>query len=151
MNFFKNWTGSTFYWHFVLSLRNLRLAFLPTCIISSKFVLSYWKSNFEKVWFRFYRPKKNASFFIFIFALWRLSNHFCKDLTKKPPVFITNTKTFQNFLDFYKDLRSRNFWQWNDSPLKTLWKFHGNAFSLQISAKFRKLETFIYIETRDFG
>ena len=37
---------------------------------------------------------------------------------KKPTIFITNIKSTHNFLHFHKDLRSRNFWQWNDGLLK---------------------------------
>ena len=43
---------------------------------------------------------------------------FDKDLVKKPPVFITNIKNAHNLLHFYKDWKSRNFWQWNNGPLK---------------------------------
>ena len=34
---------------------------------------------------------------------------FAKDLSKKPPVFITNIKSSEDFLYFHKGLRSRNF------------------------------------------
>ena len=66
-----------------------KFAFLPKCIISAKYFLSYSKTNLEKFWFRFYGPK-NASFLFFIFLLWRLSNHF---FMKKPTIFITNIKS----------------------------------------------------------
>ena len=135
----------------MLILRNLRLVFLPKCIISAKFSLSYQKSNFEKFQFRFCGSKRRL---VFCFSLFHLDNFltaFAKDLIKKPPVFITNIESNHNFLRFHKDLRYRNFWQWSDGPLKILWIYHGNMFSLQISAKFSKFETCIYIEMRNFG
>ena len=111
------------------------------------------KIKFWKFLVQILRAQENARFLFFIFfSLWLLSNCFCQiSYEKKSPVFITNIKSSHNFLHFYRDLRSRNFWQWNESPLKIFWKLHENAFSLHISAKFRKFETCIDIEMRNFG
>ena len=135
----------TFYWHFVVSLRNLRLAFLPKCIISAKFFLSkfFWS-------FRFYGPKNTLVFCFSFFHFDNFLTTFSKDLIKKPSFAIMNIKSTHIFLHFHKDLRSRIICQWNDGPLKTLWKLHGNGFSLQISGTFRKFETCLYIEIRNF-
>ena len=94
----------------MLSLRNLRLAFLPKCIISAKFFLS----NFEKFWFRFYGPKKTLFFCFSFFHFDDFVTTFPKDFMKKQTIFVTNIKSTHNFLHFQKDLRSKNFWQWND-------------------------------------
>ena len=59
-------------------------------------------------------PPKNASFWFSFFHFDDFLTTFAKDLMKKPTIFITNIKSTQNFLHFYKDLRSRNFWQWNN-------------------------------------
>ena len=135
----------------MLSLRNLRLVFSPKYVISAKLFLSYCKSNFEKFWFRFYGPRKTLVFYFSVFHFDNFLTSFAKDLMKKPTIFITNIKSTHNFLHFHKDLRSRNFWQWNDGPFRILWKLHRNLFSLQISATFRKFETCIYIEIRNSG
>ena len=135
----------TFYWHFVLSLKNRRLVFLSKCIISAKFFLSHWKSNFEKFWFRFYGPRKMPVLYFSIFDFDNFLTTFAKDLMKKPIIFITNIKSTHNFLHLeISDNETTTF-------LKILWKLHGNVFSLQISATIRKFETCIYIEIRNFG
>ena len=93
-------------------------------------------------------------FFLFVFSFFHFDDFLttlAKDLMKKPLVFITNIKSSHNLLHFHRDLWSKNIWQWNDSPLKNSWKLQGNEFFLQISAKFRKFETCIYIEMRNFG
>ena len=149
-NFYWNRTERTFYWHFVVSLRNLRLAFLPKCIISAKYFLPYQKSNFE-VLIKILRDQKYVNFLFFIFSLWRLSNSFFQRSYQKTTSFHNNVKSAHIFLHFHKDLTSKNFWQWNDGPLKILWKLHENAFYLLISAKLRKFETCIYIEICNFG
>ena len=59
---------------------------------------------------------------VFCFSIFHFDEFlttFAKDLIKKNPlVFITNIKINHKFLHFHKDLSSRNFWQWNDGPLK---------------------------------
>ena len=110
--------------------------------------MSYSNSNLEIIWFRLYEPKNTLVFCFSFFHFDDFLTTFAKDLIQKPPVFITNIKSTHNFLHFHKNLRSRKFWRRNDGPLKILWKLHGNACSLQISVKFRKFETCIYIEFR---
>ena len=62
---------------------------------------------------------------------------FAKNLMEKWHVFITNIKSSYKFLLSHKDLRSRNFWQWNDGPLIFFAKLNGNAFSLFIFIKWK--------------
>ena len=44
-------------------------------------------------------------------------------------------KSSYKLLLSHKDLRSRNFWQWNDDPLKIFKNLYGNAFSLLVFIK----------------
>ena len=43
---------------------------------------------------------------------------FAKKVMKKPPAFMVGIKRSNKLIPSYKDLSSRNFWQWNNSPLK---------------------------------
>ena len=65
---------------------------------------------------------KYASFLFFIFSLWRLSNHFCQRSYEKTNQLHNDYQKYSFFLHFYKDLISRNFWQWNDSLFKSMKK-----------------------------
>ena len=95
---------------------------LQKCIISAKLFLSYYKSSFEKFWFRFYEPKKRLIFYFSILHFDDFLTTFAKNLMRKPTIFITNIKITHNFLHFHQDLRSRNFWQWNDGLFFKKWK-----------------------------
>ena len=86
--------------------------FLPKCIISTKFFLSYYKSNFE-----IFTGPEIFTCLVFYFSIVHFDDFlttFAKDFMKKPTIFITNIKSTHNLLHFHKDLRSRNFWQWDD-------------------------------------
>ena len=54
---------------------------------------------------------------------------------KKPPVFITDIKSYHKLLFSCKDLRPRNFRQRKDGPLKFFGNLHGDAFLLLIFIK----------------
>ena len=100
----------------MLSLKNLRLVFLLKCIISAKFFLSYYKSNFE-----IFTGPESFTALVFYFSIFHFDDFlttFAKDFMKKPTIFKTNIKSTHNFLHFHKDLRYWNFWQWNDGLFK---------------------------------
>ena len=86
--------------------------------LNSFYHIKFFLSYFEKFWFRFDGPKKTLVFCFSFFHFDDFLTTFAKDLIKKPPVFVTNTKSTHNLLHFHKDLRSRNFWQWSDGSLK---------------------------------
>ena len=65
---------------------------------------------------------KYASFLFFIFSLWRLSNHFCQRSYERTNHLHNDYQKYSFFLHFYKDLTSRNFWQWNDGLFKSMKK-----------------------------
>ena len=54
---------------------------------------------------------------------------------KTAPVYMMDIKSSYKLLLSHKDLRSRNFWQWNDGPLKIFKNLYGNAFSLLVFIK----------------
>ena len=92
---------------------------------------------FESSWFRFDVPS-NTQFFCFsYFHFDDFLATFTKILMKKPPVFTTYIKSSFKLLLSHQNLRSRNFWQWNDSPLKIFWILHGNALSLFVFSKWK--------------
>ena len=93
-----HWAERTFYWHFVLSLRNLRLEILKSFDLD-------------------FTGQKPLVFLFFIFSLWWLSNHFYWRSYKKNNHFLNEYQKYSFFLHFHKDLTSRNFWQWNDGLL----------------------------------
>ena len=73
--------------------------------------------------------------FVFLFCLFFSVFHFgdflttlTKDLMKKPLVFITNIKSSHSLLHFHRDLRSKNIWQWNGSPLKFRENYRETSF-----------------------
>ena len=132
-NFFAKLNGKEFYWQFLSSLGKIKLAFLLKCMISANVMLPIY----ESYWFRFDRPLKTLVFYFSFFDFDDFPTAFAKSLMKKPSVFITDIKSSYKFLLSHKDLRSRNFWQWNDGTVKILGNLHGNAFSLFILIKWK--------------
>ena len=111
--------------------RKVKFRLNSSCHVKIKF----WKCL---VWIL--RAQKNASFLFFIFfLLGRYSRHFCQRSYGKPPVFITNIKSSHNFPHFHKDLRSRNFGQWNSGPLKKMKKLRFLAADFEKCKKGKKL------------
>ena len=93
-----------------------------------------------------FKGPENASFLFFIFfLLGRYSRHFCQRSYGKPPVFITNIKSSHNFPHFHKDLRSRNFGQWNSGPLKK-WKNFAFWRLILRNVKREKIEFFEFVK-----
>ena len=74
--------------------------------------------------------RQNATFYFSFFDFDNILTAFGKDLMKKPPVFMIDIKSSYKLLLSYKDLRSRNFWQWKDGPLNIFINLYGNAFPL---------------------
>ena len=106
-------------------------------MILTKALLVINKSVFESSWFRFDGPSKTLVFYFSFFNFDDFQTAFAKNLMKKWHVFITDIKSSYKFLLSHKDLRSRNFWQWNDGPLNFFAKLNGNAFSLFIFIKWK--------------
>ena len=55
-----------------------------------------------------------------------------KNLMRRPPIYIMHVKSSYKLLLSHKDLRSRNFWQWNDSPLNIFKNLYVNVLSLLV-------------------
>ena len=118
--------------------RKVKFRLNSSCHVKIKF----WKFL---VWIL--RAQKNASFLFFIFfLLGRYSRHFCQRSYGKPPVFITNIKSSHNFPHFHKDLRSRNFGQWNSAPLKKMKKLRFLAADFEKCKKGKKNEFFEFVK-----
>ena len=88
---------------------------------------------FESFWFRIDGPSKTQIFYFSFFHVDDFLTTFTKDLMKKPPAVIKDIRSSYKWLLSHKDLRSRNFRQWNNDPLKIFWILHRNLFSLFIS------------------
>ena len=135
MKFLQNWTERTFYWQSFPSLWNIRITFLLKCIISAKLLLLINKWIFENFLYRFDGPSKMLLFYFSFFDFANFLTAFAKNLMKRPPVFIIDIKSSYKLLLSRKDLRSRNFWQWNDGPLNIFKNLYGNEFSLFLFIK----------------
>ena len=131
----KNWRERTFYWQFVLSLRNIKATFQLKFIISAKLLLLIYKWIFENFYYRFDRLSKTLLFYFSFFDFDGFLTAFAKYLMKRPPVFMIDIKSSYKLLLSRKDLRSRNFWQWNDGPLNIFKNLYRNAFSLFVFIK----------------
>ena len=79
--------------------------------------------------------RQNATFYFSFFDFDNILTAFGKNLMKKPPVFMIDIKSSYKLLLSYKDLRSKNFWQWKDGPLNIFINLYRNAFSLFVFIK----------------
>ena len=102
---------------------------------------------FESSWFRFDGPSKTLVFYFSFFNFEDFQTAFAKNLMKKWHVFITDIKSSYKFLLSHKDLRSRNFSQWNDGPLNFFAKLNGNAFSLFTFVKWKTDFILLFTDT----
>ena len=102
---------------------------------------------FESSWFRFDESSKTLVFYFSFFNFDDFLTTFAKNLMKKWYVFITDIKSSYKFLLSHKDLKSRNFWQWNGGPLNFFAKLNGNAFSLFIFIKWKNYFILLFTDT----
>ena len=58
-----------------------------------------------------------------------------KNLMKRSPTFMIDIESLYKLILSHKDLRSRNFWQWNNGPLNIFKNLYGNASSLFVFIK----------------
>ena len=93
------------------------------------------KRIFENFLYRFDGPSKMLLFYFSFVDFDHFLTAFAKNLMKRPPIFIIDIKISYKLLLSQKDLRSRNFWQWNDGPLNIFKNLHGNAFPLFVFIK----------------
>ena len=135
MKFLQNWTERVFYWQFLPSLWNIRVMFWLKCIISDKLLLLIKKWIFENFSYRFDRPSKTLLFYFSFFDFDDFLTTFEKNLLKTPPVFMIVIRSSYKLLISHKDLKSRNFWQWNDGPLNIFKNLYWNVFSLFVFIK----------------
>ena len=74
--------------------------------------MNFWK-------FFLYRFDGLSKMLLFYFSFFDFDNFltaFPKNLIKMPAIFMIDIKSLYELLLRHKDLRSRNFWQWNDGP-----------------------------------
>ena len=135
MKYLKNWRERTFYWQFVLSLRNIKAMFQLKFIISAKLLLLIYKWIFENFPYRFEGPSKALLFYFSFFDFDGFLTAFAKYLMKRPPVFMIDVKSSYKLLLSHIDLTSRNFWRWNGGPLNIFKNLYRNAFSLFVFIK----------------
>ena len=93
------------------------------------------KRIFENFLYWFDGPSKTLLFYFSFVDFDHFLTAFAKNLMQRPPVFIINIKSSYKLLLSHKDLRSRNFWQWNDGPLNIFKNLYGNASSLFVLIK----------------
>ena len=135
MKLLQNWTERTLYWQFFASFQNITVMSWLKYIISANLLLLIHKLVFENFSYRFDGPSKWLPFLLFIFDFDDFLTAFAKNLMSRPPVFMIDIKSFYKLLLFHKDLKSRNFWQWNSGPLNIFKNWYGNAFSLFVFIK----------------
>ena len=135
MKYLKNWRERTFYWQFVLSLRNIKAMFQLKFIISAKLLLLIYKWIFKNFPYRFEGPSKALLFYFSFFDFDGFLTTFAKYLMKRPPVFMIDVKSSYKLLLSHIDLTSRNFWRWNGGPLNIFKNLYRNAFSLFVFIK----------------
>ena len=71
--------------------------------------------NFWKIFlYRFDGLSKTLLFYFSFFDFDDFLTAFPKNLIKMPAIFMIDIKSLYELLLCHKDLRSRNFWQWND-------------------------------------
>ena len=90
---------------------------------------------FENVLYRFDGSLKTLLFYFSFFDFGDFLTALAKNLMKRPPIFINDIKSLYKLILSHKDLRSRNFWQWNDGPLNIFKNLYGNASSLFVLIK----------------
>ena len=133
MKLLQNWTERALYGQFFAGFQNITVMPWLKCIISANLLLPIHKLVSENFSYRFDGPLKWLPFLLFIFDFDDFLTAFAKNLMSRPPVFMIDIKSFYKLLLFHKDLKSRNFWQWNSGPLNIFKNWYGNAFSLLFS------------------
>ena len=84
--------------------------------------------------YKFGGSSKTLLFYFSFFDFDDFLTAFAKNLMKRSPIFMTDISSFKLLLS-HKDLRSRNFWQWNDGPFNISENLYRNAFSLFVFIK----------------
>ena len=90
---------------------------------------------FENFSYRFDGPSKMLLFCFSFLDFDDVLTTFAKNLMKRPAVFTIDIKSSFKLLLSHKELRTRNFWQWNDGPFNIFKNLYGNAFSLFVFIK----------------
>ena len=101
------------------------------------------KQVFQRSYFCFYGPSKTLLLHILLFRFYSFLTSFAKNPMKKPSDYVTYIKSSYKLLLSCKDLRSRNFWQRNDGPLKIFENLHGKDILSAAFCKFSNNEGFL--------